>query len=79
MSPSPRASVLASSAIALALIAAGASPASADNSMDLAASDVAAGKVLVCDTAQQVESVLTSDGSDLAARIGHRDVLALPG
>ena len=70
MFSSTRASVLASSAVALALFAAGASPAVADNSMDLAATNVAAGNVLVCDTPQEVEAVLTSTGADLAARIG---------
>jgi hypothetical protein len=60
-----RASVLASGAIALALVTTSAPLALADDQPDLAAGDV-----LVCDTPQEVEAVATSSGPDLAARVG---------
>jgi hypothetical protein len=66
---STRASVLASCAIALALFATSAPAALADDQMNLAADNVAAGSVLVCDTPEEVEAVLTSTGPDLAARV----------
>jgi hypothetical protein len=59
-----RAGVLASSAFALALLATSAPPALAEDTTDLAA-----GNVLVCDTPEEVEAVLTSGAHDMAARL----------
>lgn len=59
-----RASVLVSSAIALAWLASSTPAAQAEETTGLAA-----GNVLVCDTPEEVEAVLTSQAGDMAARL----------
>jgi hypothetical protein len=57
--------IAASSAIAPMWLAASTPPALAD-----ARTDLVAGNVLVCDTPEEVEAVLTSEARDFAARLG---------
>lgn len=64
MSKLSRASVLASSAAALVWLAASMPAAQAEETTGLAA-----GNVLVCDTPEQVEAVLTSQAGDMATRL----------
>jgi hypothetical protein len=57
--------VATSSAIAVMWLAASTPPALADDQTDLVA-----GNVLVCDTPEEVEAVLTSGARDIGARLG---------
>jgi len=58
---------LASSAVALLWVALAAAPVRADEQPD--ASGLSVGHTLVCDTPQEVEAVLTSETTDMSARL----------